>query len=404
MKRLFLLTIIAFCFTNTLNAQEILKFSAQIRPRFEVDNKDFKSSTLPNTFTVFRTRLGLSFSPLKNISGFIQIQDSRTFGEETSTTTNTKNLDLHQAYFKIDNVFDLPITLKLGRMEVAYGSERFIGAVNWNNIGRAFGGGIVSLITENVNVDLFALKEFEKYNPGDSLDQSVYGVNVEINGIKNYKIQPFIIWQRSSPTDYLSRFTLGTYFKGEMENFNHEIDAAVQLGDIITGFRKQSISAFVFSYNANYTFYANMKPTIGAQIDYTSGDDNSFDDDYKTYASLYGTGHKFFGYMDYFVNMVNDTYGLGITDIVCKVGINPVDPLKINLHFHIFRANKNYLLINGSTSKSFGTELDLVANYKYNNIVSFEGGASLFSPGDIFKEKRGNDTSTWIYLMAVANF
>lgn len=403
MKKIFLLTIFVLSFIN-LNAQEGLKFSAQIRPRFEMDSKDFKSSTLPNTFTVFRTRLGLAFSPLKNISGFVQIQDSRTFGEEATTTTNTKNLDLHQAYFKIENIFDLPIDVKLGRMEVSYGSERFIGVVNWNNVGRAFGGGVFTLKTDAVNIDFFALKEFERANFGDSLDQSVYGLSFDIGGVKNYKIQPLILWQRSSPTDLLSRFTFGTYVKGTLGNFDHEIDAGYQAGKIFAGNRKQTISAFILSYTANYTFESDLKPFVGAQIDYTSGDDNPADDDYKTYASLYGTGHKYFGYMDYFVNLVNDTYGLGIMDLVGKVGFNLVKALKLNLHFHVFQANQDYRLINGSTSKNFGSEIDFVASYKYNSNITFEGGASMFMPGDIFKERRGKDTATWLYLMAVANF
>jgi hypothetical protein len=403
MKKIFLLTIFVLSFIN-LSAQEGLKFSAQIRPRFEMDSKDFKSSTLPNTFTVFRTRLGLAFSPLKNISGFVQIQDSRTFGEEATTTTNTKNLDLHQAYFKIENIFDLPIDVKLGRMEVSYGSERFIGVVNWNNVGRAFGGGVFTLKTDAVNIDFFALKEFERANFGDSLDQSVYGLSFDIGGVKNYKIQPLILWQRSSPTDLLSRFTFGTYVKGTLGNFDHEIDAGYQAGKIFAGNRKQTISAFILSYTANYTFESDLKPFVGAQIDYTSGDDNPADDDYKTYASLYGTGHKYFGYMDYFVNLVNDTYGLGIMDLVGKVGFNPVKALKLNLHFHVFQANQDYRLINGSTSKNFGSEIDFVASYKYNSNITFEGGASMFMPGDIFKERRGKDTATWLYLMAVANF
>lgn len=404
MKKIFFLAVVSFSLVGILNAQETLKFSAQIRPRFEIDNKDFNSSTLQNTFTLLRTRVGLAFTPLKNISGFFQIQDSRTFGQEPSTVADTKNLDLHQAFFKIDNLFDLPVNLKLGRTEISYGSERFIGSLNWSNVGRSFDGGIASVLFENILVDVFALKEFERSNAGDSLDQSIYGINVDIGGLSGHTIQPFIIWQRESPTDYLSRFTLGTYYKGIIENFTHEIDAAYQLGNIIASNRKQDISAYVFSYNANYTFDIEAKPSVGLQIDYTSGDDNQFDDKFKTFASLYGTGHKFFGHMDYFVNLVNDTYGLGVTDFVGKLGLSPVSQLMLNLNFHIFRANENYYLINSSTSKDFGSELDFVANYKYNNNISFEGGAAFFSPGDIFKERRGSDTSTWFYLMAIANF
>jgi hypothetical protein len=142
---------------------------------------------------------------------------------------------------------------------------------------------------------------------------------------------------------------------------------------------------------------------LGAQVDIVSGDDNSGDNDYKSYTSLYGTGHKFFGYMDYFVNFPNDTYGLGVMDLIAKAGIAPLEKLKLALNFHIFNSMEDYTLTDGSNSKSFGTEIDFVATYKYNDNVTFEGGASYFSAGDIFKEKRGKDSSTWFYLMAVAN-
>ena len=53
---------------------------------------------------------------------------------------------------------------------------------------------------------------------------------------------------------------------------------------------------------------------------------------------------------------------------------------------------------NGSTTTNFGSEIDLTLSYKYNDNVMIEGNASLFSPGDIFKEKKGSDNATWFYL------
>ncbi|MEW6506815.1 MAG: alginate export family protein [Bacteroidota bacterium] len=393
-----------FATISGLTAQEYLKFSAQIRPRFEIDNKDFKSSTRANTLTAFRTRLGLAFLPVKNISGFIQIQDSRTFGEETSTTANMKNLDLHQAFFKIENLFDLPFDVKLGRFEAIYGSERFIGSVNWHNVGRSFDGGILTYKNEIVNVDLFVAREFEKFLTGDSTDQNIYGLFVDLNLVKSYNLQPFIIMQRMQPINALNRATLGINIKSNLNKLNHEVDFGYQTGTIFSGGREQNISAYTFSFNAEYNFDGELKPTLGAQIDAVSGDSNPIDNNYNAYTSLYGTGHKFFGYMDYFINFPSDTYGLGLIDLIGKFGISPSADLKLNLYFHLFNSMKNYTLLSGTESNSFGTELDLVALYKYNTNVTFEAGGSFFSAGDIFKEKRGKDAATWFYLMAVVNF
>ena len=59
-------------------------------------------------------------------------------------------LILHQAYFSVNKLFDLPLNLKLGRMELSYGPQRLIGAVGWHNVGRSFDGGILQLNTEKV--------------------------------------------------------------------------------------------------------------------------------------------------------------------------------------------------------------------------------------------------------------
>lgn len=402
MKKLIALFIFLISFIN-LYSQENLKLSLQIRPRFEIDNKDFKASTNPNTFTLLRSRLGLSFNPTANLTAFFQVQDSRTFGEEQSTMVNSKNLDVHQAYFIIRDIFDLPFDIKVGRMELLYGSERFIGPVGWSNIGRAFDGGILTYKNSHFKADLFAIREYEKFNRADSLDQNIYGLFTDLYLIRSYKIQPFIIWQRINPTNYLDRATVGFYVNGNLKNFQHEIDFGYQFGSALIGGRKQNVNALTFSINAAYTFNHSYKPTLGLQFDYASGDDNSVDNDYKAFTTLYPTGHKFYGYMDYFINLQNDTYGLGIMDFVGKAALTPLSGLNLSLNFHLFKSSEDYKLFSNSTANDFGSELDLIINYKYNEYVSFESGASLFLPGEIFKEKYGKDNSTWFYVMAVIN-
>lgn len=404
MKKIVLFVFLLIMLSDAISAQDMLKFSAQVRPRFEIDRKDFNSNTGANTFTLLRTRFGAEFIPSQDISAFIQIQDSRTFGEEPSTTSNMQNVDLYQAYIKVNDIFGLPVDLKLGRMSMSYGSERFIGVVNWNNIGRAFDGGVTTLKLENVKLDFFVFREFERFNLGDSLDQNIYGLFADLSFLKSYKIQPFILSQRQNPLDLLNRTTVGIYIGGDIGYFNHEIDFGYQLGSAFISGRKQDVSAYTFSYNANYIFDTPVKPFIGAQIDYVSGDNNVADNDYKAFTTLYGTGHKFFGYMDYFTNFPNHTYGLGIMDIVAKAGISPTENWKLTLHFHLFQSAEDYMLVNGNKSNSFGSEVDLVANYRYTKNLSFEFGASAFFPGDIFKERRGKDNSSWAYAMAVFNF
>jgi hypothetical protein len=402
MKKFIILILAAFSFSSTYS-QETFKLSAQIRPRFEFDKKGFNTNLKAKTFTSLRTRLGVTFIPLKDVSGFVQVQDSRNFGEVANTLSNFKNVDLHQAYFKIDNLFELPVDLKIGRMELSYGPERLIGAVNWSNVGRSFEGAVLTIKGEKFKADIFNLQEFERFNYGDSLDQQILGIYTDLMLVGSYKIQPFIIWQRGVPTDLLNRFTLGFYVKGNLDRITHETEFAYQLGEITASGIKQDVNAYMFAFNANYNFEGTAQVSIGAGVDYISGDENPTDKKYKSFNTLYATGHKYFGYMDYFINLPVDTYGLGVIDLIGKFSISPAEKLRASAHFHIFQANENYRLKTGSTSKEFGSELDLLLNFKYNDNVTFEGGFSFFTPGEIFKERRGKDTSTWIYLMAVVN-
>ena len=148
MKKLF--AVIALLFIGGLTvAQNLPAISAEIRPRFNIDNRDFNSNTKSHSYTEMRSRLGADFNAFENLNMFVQVQDSRIWGTEPSTLTNTSNVDLHQAYFQLSDFFKLPLDLKVGRMEVKYGPERLIGAVGWSNVGRSFDGAILKYKRNN---------------------------------------------------------------------------------------------------------------------------------------------------------------------------------------------------------------------------------------------------------------
>jgi hypothetical protein len=112
--------------------------------------------------------------------------------------------------------------------------------------------------------------------------------------------------------------------------------------------------------------------------------------------------------MDYFINIPTHTFGLGLTDIHAKAAVSPTDKFKAALAFHLFNSSEDfsYTTSDSPTVKSstnFGSEIDLTLIYSYNTAVKFQGGFSLFSPGEIFKQTKGEDTATWSYLMAIVN-
>ncbi|MEP6662389.1 MAG: alginate export family protein, partial [Verrucomicrobiota bacterium] len=65
------------------------------------------------------------------------------------------SIDLHQAYFTLGNLKEFPLSLKIGRQELAYGDERLVGPVGWNNIGRVFDAAKLRWQTGSFGVDVF---------------------------------------------------------------------------------------------------------------------------------------------------------------------------------------------------------------------------------------------------------
>jgi hypothetical protein len=394
------LTIVIFLLNISITfAQNQIGISAQIRPRFQMNDKDFNNDIASENYTELRTRLGLRFSPTKNISGYIQLQDSRIYGIEPSTITAIDNIDLHQAYFEVQKIFSLPFNIRLGRLELSFGPQRFIGAVDWHNVGQSFDGGVIKLVTEKVNIDFFSAMTNEERQIGDTNDFSLIGAYGDLNISDKYKIQPFVISEIETGTDF-NRYTVGIYISGELGGFSHELEGAYQAGSINENI---DIAAFMFALNMKYCFNHPLEPGIGAGIDYLSGDDGEDPEKSTVFNTLYATNHKYYGFMDYFLDIPEHTLGLGLMDLHLKADIQPLNNLKAAFAFHIFNANADFTLLDGEKSTSFGSEIDLTLIYTYNKAVKFQGGYSLFSPGDVFKQKHGEDISTWWYLMAVVD-
>ena len=374
----------------------------QVRHRFESSARSLNSSVDPINFNLLRTRLGVHFFVEEGVEAVLQIQDSRVMGEEKSTLTDgsADRLDMQQGYLKITEIFDWPLDVQLGRFQANYGSQRLIGSVEWHNIGRTFDGVRFTLRPKHVSIDLYNLQIVEELEPGGEGDLNLIGVNGDFELFKNYKTQGYVIWQKGIPSSKLSRYTVGIFFSGATAGFKSEVELAYQGGE----FEERDVSAYMATLNAGYTFQSSsIQPSISAGIDYLSGDDDPGDGKHKVFDTLYATNHKFYGYMDYFLNIPVHTLGSGLSDIHVKVAIKPSPDASLRLAYHTFLANEDYTLSDGSTSTRFGTELDLTFVFNYTDRVKFVAGVSAFSPGAIFKETRGEDTGTWGYVMTSVN-
>jgi hypothetical protein len=233
-------------------------------------------------------------------------------------------VNLHQAYVTVGNVSEFPLSLKVGRQVLSYGEERLVGAFDWNNIGRTFDAAKVRWESDWVGADFFTSREvipqdgrFDTDNDHE-LFSGVYATTLKIpaNILDVYFLarnastkaltdEPSPQFPQPSARDI---YTAGGRFKskpGEVGNWDYSVEGAYQFGD----FRdtragapttRLTQNAFMAVVQGGYTF-ANFwaKPRLGAEFDYSSGDDNPKDGTHGTFDNLFPTNHKFYGSMDF---------------------------------------------------------------------------------------------------------
>jgi hypothetical protein len=165
-----------------------------------------------------------------------------------------------------------------------------------------------------------------------------------------------------------------------------------------------SLNEYLFSLSTLYS--AGRKFSVGPGVDITSGNNGSDPTKkYQRFDPLYGTPHKFWGYMDYFY--VADGFGAnGLIDYYLKGRFKAKDNLLLTLDAHEFVLPDAVVATDGSLmDRKLGTEIDFVFIYNLTKAVAIEGGYSaMFSTSTMASAKvknvpRAATFSDWSYVM-----
>ncbi|KAA3613183.1 MAG: hypothetical protein D8M58_12820 [Calditrichaeota bacterium] len=401
MKRALLFSILltSFLFSDLLAQDGTWVVNGQVRHRFNMMGQDFNGDTKTINNNELRTRIGVKFMPTEDVIGFIQLQDSRVMGTESSTLTDgsADALDAHQAYAQINKLFGMPLSMKVGRMEVALGNQRLIGAVGWHNIGRSFDGIQFTHAADNHSLHVFNFKTGEAGGFGDTSDVEVMGAWADFKVNEDLRVQGYGIWDRTVGPGMMSRITAGTQVDFKMGDLSATGEFAYQTGQISS---TVDYAGMMYALNGTY----NMNGTsFSAGLASLSGDDPTTTDKVESFNTLFATNHKFYGMMDYFLNVPVHSKGGGLLDIHVKASTKICEKTSIKGAFHMFSANEK---VGGEDA--IGNEIDLFLTHGYNKNVKFQGGFGYFMPGDFVKnvginKYSGEDASTYLYLMTIIN-
>ncbi len=176
-----------------------------------------------------------------------------------------------------------------------------------------------------------------------------------------------------------------------------------------SGASRDNVALDAYHYTAALTYQkGNFSVTPGYDLlsgndaVSPSGKDNRFD-------PLYGTPHKFWGYMDYFYTGTGAPAG-GLANSYLKFKY-ATSIISLGVDVHSFALHKDMKKGDGSIiNKRLGTEIDFLASYNMNKFTNVELGLSMMKATDSMPFAKGqattdavaatfNKTATWAYVM-----
>jgi Alginate export len=201
----------------------------------------------------------------------------------------------------------------------------------------------------------------------------------------------------------IDRYTLGGRGRWRLGHVALEASAAYQVGNQTqVGIPRQDIEAYFASASAAYVLTGPLRGQLGIQADYLSGDQTPLDGSFGGFNTLYATNHKFYGFMDLFLNLPRQTGDLGLVDVMLRGVLRP-DVWTVKADLHRFSLAEE----NAAFDRTIGHELDLTASRTLAGGLGLQVGYSVFSPsdaGEIAPIGLGEDILQWAYVQLLAKF
>ncbi len=416
MKKLLTVLSLMLVMSAAATAQSIV-VSGQLRERSEFSDKSFVEDQHSDVFHLLRARLGATAKINDRVKVMLEVQDARNFGGSGSTlNTGASALDLRQGYVEVTGIVEDNLSFKLGRQVFSYGNERLLGPVDWNNFGQSFDAAVLRLNAGDVRVDALGAAIVRNANTAGYV-RDVFLAGVWGNWTpKESRTSVNAFWLFDNPataTVRQFRHTAGVVAGGHAGMLDYEVDAAMQFGDhMATGMEAHHISANMIGARVGYRFEDLYGLRIGAGIDRLSGQDPEKTDTYGAFNTLYGTNHKYYGFMDYFTNIPLHTANLGLMDIIAQLSIAPAKDFSLGVDVHLFSTVIDPVEAlparDPAWSSSIGTEIDFTAKWKLAEVVGMTAGFSMFSANEDRPVLRAigtvTESTTWGYIMTTVNF
>jgi hypothetical protein len=392
------------------------RYRLEYRNNFNLNDGTYEDDWL----NLFRNRLSLDLTFQADAEGpslrfFAEGQEAHSFANSSLNKTNAFSnwLDLRQLFVEIKGPHKfLPLTVKVGRQELAYGDERFVGAFNWSNVSRVFDAAkLVYSPRDWFQLDLFFSQVVlvEKTKPDSAAHHdNFYGIYSTLKPLTDHVFDTFlfirhnrdngIAGERPGRRGQLKEYTMGNRFKGKKWSFDYGTEYAVQFGSRT----HEDIIAWAFHQEAGYTFSKfPWTPRLYGEYNHASGDRNPADGRFETFDNLFPTNHDKYGYID-FLSLKN------MNDVRIGASLKPHKKLTLSADYHWFfldarespwfnAAGGVFRAANPKASETLGQELDLLGVCKLTEHLSLVLGYSHFFSGPFVEDTGKHDDADFFY-------
>ena len=469
MKRnLFLaIAVTALMVASTIAQAADVSFSGQIRPRFNIDS-DASSATSPSEFFDTRVRLNAKANVNANTEVFLQLQSVGIWGSDGGGRThngtrfslggggeqandNLSDVGFHQAYLTLKNFAGMGVDAKVGRQEVVIDGHRLFGHTGWTQGAQSSDAIRLNHAAGNHSVNLTYIQgeEADGIANSNSGDEDVYILYANTQGILGGALSGIFTITNDGNTnnggaDDGQWYTIGARQKGKVAGLDYRVEFYHQFGDAgniantcacgITGAVAGQgdiidRDAQMFGIRVGKTFANKLGVTLWYDMLTGVNDDDAAGGDFGQFDTMYDTGHKFYGFQDFYLNRAGAGTGYyGMQDFAIKVKM-PVKAgwtAKADMHWFrtetdlsggdsdVVRAADATVANDNALDNDLGSELDLTLVHKYDANTTIAAGYSHYWTTTTFGELNGagtanashqsNDGSDWMYVQIDTKF
>jgi hypothetical protein len=368
---------------------------------FYFKNEDWGAVPYDKDGFILTRYLGhVDFHAGKHFRTFVQLQSSLANGQlETPSPVDNNPLDLHQAFIDMSTPFSKyqKLTLRLGRQELSYGSQRLVAVREAPNNRQSFDAAKIMYTYGQFKLDAFYAHYVHAksgiFDDGFNHNTQFWGGYATISNVpflQNVDVYYLGLWKKSSVFDDITgsetRHSVGTRIFMNSPTWQYDCEGVYQFGKLSTS----NINAWTLSSNISYTFnQAGLKPQLGLKTEAISGDRNYRDGKLNTFNPLFPRG-SYFG-LAALIGPSNlfDVHPYLQVSLSKKLVLAQDYDLfwRMSRHDGLYAVNGR-LLYSGknTTSKNVGRQLGTSLEYTPNKFLYFREELTWFSAGDYLKE------------------